>query len=77
MLLSPLTQRLFEKIVCEWEKYPKKFKKLGGHMEKHCFVCGKELGQFSFVVVIEAGEEVAIVGVCEDCGYTIAKERGC
>ena len=46
-------------------------------MERYCFICGKELGQFSFVVVIEAGEEVAIVGVCEDCGYAITKERGC
>ncbi len=46
-------------------------------MEKYCFICGKELGQFSFVVIIEVGEEVEIVDVCEGCGYTITKEKGC
>lgn len=46
-------------------------------MESYCFICGKELGQFSFVVIIEVGKEVEIVGICEDCGYTIAKERRC
>jgi len=47
------------------------------NMEKYCFICGKELGQFSFVVIIEVGEEVEIVDVCEGCGYTITKEKGC
>ena len=44
-------------------------------MESYCYICGKELGQFSFVVIIEVEEEVGTLDICEICGYKIMKRE--